>query len=377
MVCAIEVIPSQQSLNTWQQKGLNLIARLQGGRDVVIAIDLTESVGLNQGTQIRLRQIVEESLRPNDSVYIVPFAAQVNPLQPDNSALDESQSIIFRGKPEDIPAILEKIPSQTDLNLSNTDIQKAELYIYQGLAQINQCRLQDNRPLKSQSIIWVTDAPLLTPAGIDSNTWIETPGDSPFRQQQSPESQQRQAWLDTLPLTKRSLSLESYQLTVVDIPATVQEFCTPTPGGKETCLVNSYIWQQLWFPITLFVVTLLTVLVGGGFAIKYWLTLQKKWRLKITFYRYGEEETQYLFLGNQQKISIGSDQFNSISCPGEEARGHLERRKNQLFLIPYNQDPLIYKGEAINRKQIIDSNRFTLNCPYQQQDFEITISIER
>jgi hypothetical protein len=44
------------------------VARLHGGHDVVLAIDLTESVGLNDEGRIRLRQIVEDSLRPGDPV---------------------------------------------------------------------------------------------------------------------------------------------------------------------------------------------------------------------------------------------------------------------------------------------------------------------
>ncbi len=47
----------------WQQLSLNLISRIYSGRDVVIAIDLTESVGLNAEGRLRLTQIIEDSLQ--------------------------------------------------------------------------------------------------------------------------------------------------------------------------------------------------------------------------------------------------------------------------------------------------------------------------
>jgi hypothetical protein len=51
-----------QPLTSFQKIGLESVARLHGGRDVVLAIDLTESVGLNDEGHLRLRQIVEDSL---------------------------------------------------------------------------------------------------------------------------------------------------------------------------------------------------------------------------------------------------------------------------------------------------------------------------
>ena len=47
-----------QPLTPQQKTGLELVAHLpwHGGRDVVVAIDVTESVGLNDEGRIRLRQ---------------------------------------------------------------------------------------------------------------------------------------------------------------------------------------------------------------------------------------------------------------------------------------------------------------------------------
>jgi hypothetical protein len=57
------------------------------GRDVVLAINLTESVGLNDERRLRLKQIIQDSLVPSDSVHIVPFASTANPLQPQVDSL--------------------------------------------------------------------------------------------------------------------------------------------------------------------------------------------------------------------------------------------------------------------------------------------------
>lgn len=158
----------------WQQLGLNLASRIYGGRDVVMAIDLTESVGLNAEGRLRLTQIIEDSLQSGDTVYVLPFASQVSPLQPDRNPLTLQQGIKFTGKPEDIEEILNVLPFESDLNLSNTDIHNAELFTYRGLAGLNQCRLANSKSLKPQSVVWLTDAPLLTQPGIDSATWVET-----------------------------------------------------------------------------------------------------------------------------------------------------------------------------------------------------------
>jgi len=372
--CEINIVPSQQPLNSWQKTALNWVSHLHTGRDVVIAIDLTESVGFNDGTKIRLRQIVEDSLKQGDSVYVVPFAATVNPLASHTDSLTAENAILFTGKATDIEKIIQAIPTQSNTVVKNTDIQRAELYIYQGLAQINQCRLVQNLPIKSQSVVWITDAPLLTQPGIDSETWIETPSDSPFRLKESPESQNRQKWLEVLPLKSKSIDLESYQLTIIDIPPTVQEFCTPTPGGKQTCLVNSYLFQQLWLPASLLLILSLGSLIGLGIALNYWRLIRKKWRLTIKF-ESDNQENQICYLANHQKIPIGSEGINSINCPGSEIRGYLERRGNQLFLIPTGLEPLEYRGTELTKSEKVSYNYFTLNCPTNNQDFEITITL--
>ena len=64
-----------QPLTDIQKNGLQLVSLLTGGkRDVILAIDVTESVGFNDQGRIRLRQIVTDSLKIGDSVYVVPFA---------------------------------------------------------------------------------------------------------------------------------------------------------------------------------------------------------------------------------------------------------------------------------------------------------------
>lgn len=103
-----KAIAPEKSLNSWQQLGLNLASRIYGGRDVIIAIDLSESVGLNAERRLRLTQIIEDSLQSGDTVYLVPFAARVNPLQSEINPLILSTGIKFKRKPEVINQILEE-----------------------------------------------------------------------------------------------------------------------------------------------------------------------------------------------------------------------------------------------------------------------------
>ncbi|VEP17029.1 conserved hypothetical protein [Hyella patelloides LEGE 07179] len=365
----------------WQQWGLNLVSHIYGGRDVVIAIDLTESVGLNTEGRLRLTQIIEDSLQSGDTVYVVPFASQVNPLQPDINPINLQSGIKFRGKAEDIESILNVLPFESEINLSNTDIQNAELFTYRGLAQLNQCRLANNNAIKPQSVVWLTDAPLLTSPGIASDTWVETPADSAFRVVDSEASQDRQSWLQTLPLKKRSRQWRgalrsqtittkdnsTYQLSVVDIAPTIQEFCTPAPGGKETCLVMPYLFKMLWLPST----TLGCLIIAVGFWVKYLISLNKKWKIKITFESDDTREQQTCYLKHQQKIAIGDDNLNAIPCPGEDVRGYLIRKGNQIYLKPTKNAPFIYRDRDLDRETKITHNRFTINCPFEGKDFEI------
>jgi hypothetical protein len=374
----ITVAPGQ-SLEPWQKAGLELVARLYGGRDVVIAIDLTESVGLNDEGRIRLTQIIKDSLQSGDTVYVVTFASEINPFAPNVNPISLEKGIKFRGKTEDIQQILQAVPFQSAINATNTDIQKAELFIYQGLARVNQCRFTANQSIKPQSVVWLTDAPLLTSPGITSATWVETPADSPFRLKNSQESQVRESWLKALPLKERSRQIDGnnntvYQLSVVDIPPTVQEFCTPAPGGKETCLVTPYLIKLLWLPTSIFVL----VLIASGIWIKYLISINQKWKLKISFDSDDSREEQIFYLKNKQKITIGDDSLNCINCPGEEIRGYLHRQGNQIYLQPTKAAPIFYRDREIVSKQKITSNYFKLNCPQQgssPKDFEITIRI--
>ena len=270
------VVPSHQPLSDWQKTGLKLTSSHQG-RDVVLAIDLTGSVRLNDEGRLRLKQIIQDSLHPGDAVYVVPFASTVNPLQPQVNCLSTAAAMPFDGKPADIDRILQTLPLKSSNAQQNTDIQIAEATIYKGLAQLNQCRLMASKSVKSQSVVWLTDAPLLTKPGIASAVWVETPKDSPFRQQSSPESKERQEWLDALPLQLRSQKIGNYNLSVVDIAPTVQEFCTPAPGGQETCLINGYLLQQLWLPVLLSSLGILTALAGGIWWFRHWRSLQQAW----------------------------------------------------------------------------------------------------
>ncbi len=360
-----------QSLSSWQQAGLSLVSHIYGGRDVIFAIDLTDSVGLNDEGRIRLTQIIEDSLRRGDTVYIVPFASSVNPLAPDTNSL--TTGIQFRGR-EDVDEILETVPFKSDLSLSNTDIQQAEAYIYNGLAQLNQCRLVDGKAIKPQSVIWLTDAPLLTSPGITSDIWIETPANSPFRVADSEASLARASWLEALPLTKRFRQIDgndskSYQLTVVDVNPTVQEFCTPAPGGQETCLVTAYIFKMLWLPTTI----LIAFLVATGIGSKYLISLKKKWRVKVSYESDDIREQQTCYVKNGQQITIGEDSINGIYCPGNEVRGYLKRKGNSLYIIPTRIAPLFYRDREVTQPLKVTSNPLRLNCPYREKDFEITI----
>ena len=323
-----------------------------------------------------LTQIIEDSLQSGDTVYVVPFASGVNPLQSDTNPLTPQHGIKFKGKPADIEQILNVLPFESEVNLSNTDIQNAELFTYKGLAQLNQCRLNENTALKPQSVVWLTDAPLLTQPGIDSATWVETPANSPFRLADSAASKERQSWLQALPIKERSKTIttddnRTYQLSVVDLAPTVQEFCTPAPGGKETCLVTPYVGKLLLFP-TLIGIILLGI---GGFWIKYLISLNKRWKIKIAFESDEDKEAQVCYLKLQQKIPIGDDSLNAIYCPGDEVRGYLQRKGNRLYLIPLKSQPIFYREQEVRNTIAIERNSFRLNCPFKDKNFNLAIKL--
>jgi hypothetical protein len=373
-------IPPGQQISPTQQLGLNLVSLLSRGRDVVLAIDLTESVGLNNEARIRLRQIIEDSIKPGDYIYIVPFAQDVI-LGEVASGVDILGKPIqyTRKSPETIEQILAKIPLTSDSNYYGTDIQRAELTIFQGIAQINHNRLQNRQAIKPQSIVWLTDAPLFTEPGITSAVWIETPAASPFRNTDSPESQERQAWINILPLHKRSLTITTpenrlHTLTIVDIAPTVQEFCTPAPGNKETCVVNPYLKQQLWFP-SLILLFILTTLFSAAWKLH---RLRHKWELDIYI---EDQEEQICTLKNKQRIAIGTDDHNCtdfIDCPTPEVRAYLERQGEKLYLIPTKEAPINYNGREIISRTLITHSQIRLNFPdIQPGKYEIIIQIKK
>jgi hypothetical protein len=363
-----KVVPSHQSLSDWQKTGLKLTSSQQG-RDVVIAVDLTGSVRLNDEGRLRLKQIIQDSLHPGDSVYVVPFASTVNPLQPQVDCLSADAAIPFSGKPTDVDRILQILPLASSNALQNTDIQLAEATIYKSLAQLNQCRLTANKSIRSQSVVWLTDAPLLTKPGITSAIWVETPVLSPFRQHDSSASKERQEWLNALPLQTRSQKIGNYNLSVVDIAPTVQEFCTPAPGGQETCLINGYLLQQLWLPILLSSLGILTTLAVGIWAIRHWRSLQQTWKLIIT--DESDSEAQICYLRNQQRLGIGSD----IECRGHDIRGYLRREGNQLWLEPSGELPIHYQNSEVTQRQLLTGRCIRLSYPHQSRDLELTIFI--
>jgi hypothetical protein len=364
-----KAVPSHLPLSDWQKTGLKLTSSREG-RDVVLAIDLTESVGLNDEGRLRLKQIIQDSLVPGDSVYIVPFSSTVNPLQPQSDSLATEAAIPFNSK-EDTDRILQSLPLKSNITQQHADIQLAESAVYRGLGQLNQCRLTANKSVRSQSVVWLTDAPLLTKPGINSTTWVETPATSPFRQRSSSESQERQEWIDALPLKLRSQKIGNYNLSVVDIAPTVQEFCTPVPGGRETCLVNGYLLGQLWLPVLVISTAALGLLGGGVWLFRYWQSLRKSWKLVIS----GEDdsEPQIHYLRNHQKLSIGGD----IECRGGDIRGYLRREGNQIFLEPLINEGLeiYYRNQRITQKQSLSGNQVRLNCPHNSHDSELTINI--
>ncbi|MCA2622003.1 MULTISPECIES: vWA domain-containing protein [unclassified Microcystis] len=361
-----------ESLTDWQKLGLDLVARWQG-RDVILAIDLTGSVNFNDEGRTRLGQIIRDSLKNNDSVYLVPFADNVQPI---------AEPILIRGK-EDIDAVLKAIPWQSSQSAKNTDIQRAEWHVYTRLARLNQCRLTANQAIKPQSVVWITDAPLSTAAGITSQQWIETPKNSPFRLANSPESLQRQNWLNSLPINLRTQEITAtngnkYKLSVVDIAPTAQEFCTPAPGGQETCLINPYLLSQLWLPALAIILMGIGGIVASILGIRHWLRLHTAWTIKVPS-NDDDNETQKYILKTSERINIGGDEYhkNTIPCPGEEIRCYLERRGNHLYLKPTKQADIFYRGNELTQEVKIDKNYLTLTYQHNNQDIDLEIQISK
>ncbi|MCS7225801.1 MAG: hypothetical protein NZ821_02275, partial [Gloeomargarita sp. SKYB31] len=277
------IVPGNRPLSSWQQRALAWVGRW-GGRDVVLAVDLTESVGLNDAGRLHLRQIVEKTLDKGHNLHVIPFATSVH-----------SPQVFHYQGPEDIPKILAAVPMSPGPE-QGTDIKCAELAIYRYLAELNQQRLQQGQPIKAQSVVWVTDAPLHLPQGKE---WVEAPN-SPCGLADQPLAAERDRWLAVLPMSLRQMPVGQFQLSVVDIAPTVQEFCTPKPGGGEVCPVNSYLWGQLWWQLLLGGILCLAAGVGGVWSLVRWVRQQIPWPITIQV-----NDQEYPFkLRHGQKIDL-------------------------------------------------------------------------
>ncbi|MEN9251651.1 MAG: hypothetical protein Q6L58_04370 [Thermostichales cyanobacterium BF3_bins_165] len=339
---ATPIVPGNRPLTHLQENMLKWIGSW-GGRDIVLAIDLTESVGLNDPGRLHLRQIAEKTLTKGDTLHIISFATTTHP------------PIVLRYQGiADIPKILEAIPMHHSSE-RGTDIQCAELQIYKYLAEQNQKRLREQQPIKAQSVVWLTDAPLNLPQG-QSQRWIEAPN-SPCGASDSPEATERTRWLEILPMTVRSIQPGSFQLTIVDISPTVQEFCTPRPGGGEVCLVNDYLWGQLRWTLLLIAILAASTL-GLGLTLFFRVVSQQvPWRITVRI----QDQEQSFYLKDSQKIGIGGlipGTFQVIQLPEFEPIGYLERQNQKLRICAFNSD-LMYNGQMIiNRIDIPRSKRF-------------------
>jgi hypothetical protein len=209
---------------------------------------------------------------------------------------------------------------------------------------------------------------------------VETPAESPFRQKDSFESRERQQWIESLPISKNSQTItthnnKTYNLTIVDILPTVQEFCTPAPGGQKICSVNSYIFNQLWFPVFLFICSGVSL----GIVAIYWFSLRRPWRLRIDMgEEYGSETRQ---LKNGERLYLGGDRGRPrpIELPGgDESRGYLERKGNKLILTITRQGTLSYNNKTSNSFRIDTTNGFTIKLPdYEDNSLKLSITVKK
>jgi hypothetical protein len=374
------VTPGQKALTSDQQSRLDWVAHLQGGRDVIFAIDITESVGINDKGRNSLKQIIQDSLDPGDTVYIVPFASDILLKQ---RSIDRpfGEPIYFKQKdPIIIQEILDRVPLNANLTVQNTDIQRAELTIYQGIAQINQNRLYQNEKVRPQSIVWLTDAPLNT---VEAKEWKEIPFDSPFRNIGSTESISRQNWLKNLNIItrQRELKIDKFTLTVVDLPPTIQESCTPAPGGKESCLVDNYLKGQLWLPFTIISIIFTILIAALGLYLNWWMKTKKDWQIHVNLDSRVDDEIPIIKLSNNKTIGIGGVDERcreGIAWKNSEIRGYIERRGNQTYLIP-NFTQSIYLNDIEVKKQVkITTSRIKIRClDSQQRDCYLELRISK
>lgn len=364
-----------------QSEKLKWVSWLDPGRDVVLAIDLTESVGLNDSGRRTLRQIVEDSLKPGDITHIITFSDKIL-----------SRDSLKEFEISQIEEVLAKIPLKVDKDQKNTDIQEAELYIYKYLAQLNYDRLTNQRPVKSQSVIWITDAPLFTESGITSDIWIETPTSSPFRDKNSPKSVEREKWLEVLPYTEQSKQIQktvgssdysnsSFTITIVDIPPFIQESCAPLTGGRMGCLVDPYINQQLFWPSIFATIGLAFFLVLLVPLIRYCVAYNKTWVLEVGFESDHKRDDKTLYLKLGEKISIGEEDLDGL--PGiTQTVAYLERRKNSLYIVSLgdeNNAVLELDGIPVKSEQdITRKNFFRVNChSLRGRDYLISFAVKK
>lgn len=108
---------------------------------------------------------------------------------------------------------------------------------------------------------------------------------------------------------------------------------------------------------------------------RYLITLNKKWRVKISFESDEDKEEQVCYLKNKQKIAIGDDNLNSIYCPGNEIRGYLQRKGNRLYLIPLKTQPVFYREQEVKKAITIERNSFKLN--WEQVTFVRTDELKK
>jgi hypothetical protein len=181
-------------------------------------------------------------------------------------------------------------------------------------------------------------------------------------------------------LHKRELLIKNnhkdYKIAVVDIEPTVQEFCTIAPSGKEICKVNSYLSGQLWLPTSI----LALGLAFTPFLLWYLINLRKKWRIIVTSdFNENEKECRTLLHGKCFAIGAADSRcVDEIECPGSEVRAYLERRGNQLYLVPTTLAAIHWNGKEIIKRTRLTGNRIKLNCPDERSgDFYIDIKIKK
>lgn len=347
------VYPSKEKLSPEQKFGLEVVSKLvpNQGREIVIAIDRTQSVRIEEEGRTRITQLIRDALQVGDRVYIVNFATDI-----DDAELAK-EPIVIRSN-EDKTKLLSNLSFDANPKLQNTDIQNAEWKIYRQLAQLNQERLIAKQPIYRQSVIWMTDAPLFTKSPATEQDWIETPTNSPFRDANSQQSKDRDAWLRSLDLLnkpERSHQIkDNYKLTTVDIEPTVQEICTYAPGRQTNCLVTPYLVDQLWLRALIFGVVSLAVLIGLILSGLHIYASRKEWKISIN------DDHQNVRMKN--RYNLGEYPFD---CGDSEIRGCLVRRGKELWLEPNKSNGLQIRLDqqeiTIREKILKDYFTLTLN----------------